>query len=117
MDLDKDKRIKKEINKFKKFIKELEKEEKEMAMPLVDELGFMRITLMDLKEEVNNSGVVTEMDQGKYSITRENPALKSYTTMIQRYNATLKQLSDLIFKINPKNESDIDLLGQFIQKR
>lgn len=116
-ELDKDKRIKKELNKFKKFIKDLELQEKNMAMNLIEELAFMKVTLEDLKEEVNESGVVTEMPQGEYSIMRENPALKSYNTMIQRYNQTLKQLDDFIKNIIGDKGDDIDLLGQFIQKR
>ena len=76
----------------------------------------MKITLEDLKKEVNANGVVTEMPQGEYSITRENPALKSYNTMIQRYNSTLKQLDDYINKISPQTD-ELDTLSQFLQKR
>lgn len=116
-DLDKDKRIRKELNKFRKFIKDLELDDKNMAMNMVSELAFMKVTLEDLKEVVNTDGVVTEMPQGEYSITRENPALKSYNTMIQRYNATLKQLDEFIKNINGNREQDVDLLGQFLHKR
>lgn len=114
--LEQDKRIKKEISKFRKFIKDLDTEEKRMAMNMVNELAFMKITLEDLKKEVNANGVVTEMPQGEYSITRENPALKSYNTMIQRYNSTLKQLDDYINKISPQTD-ELDTLSQFLQKR
>ncbi|MFM1542300.1 hypothetical protein ABGF49_07775 [Helcococcus ovis] len=117
MDLEKEKRIKKEISKFKKFTKDLSIEDKQMSMNLIEELGFMKVTLEDLKEEINESGVVTEMIQGEYSIMRENPALKSYNTMVQRYNATLKQLDEIINKNNIKSDKNIDLLGQFIQRK
>lgn len=116
INLEQDKRIKKEISKFRKFIKDLDTEEKRMAMNMVNELAFMKITLEDLKKEVNANGVVTEMPQGEYSITRENPALKSYNTMIQRYNSTLKQLDDYINKISPQTDG-LDTLSQFLQKR
>ena len=116
-DLSKDTRINKEIKAFRKFIKDLEKDEQAMAMNLIKELGFMKVTMEDLKEEVNTSGVVTEMPQGDYSITRENPALKSYNTMIQRYNATLKQLDEFIKTILGNKGQDVDMLGQFLQKR
>lgn len=116
INLEQDKRIKKEISKFRKFIKDLDTEEKRMAMNMVNELAFMKITLEDLKKEVNANGVVTEMPQGEYSITRENPALKSYNTMIQRYNSTLKQLDDYINKISPQTD-ELDNLSQFLQKR
>lgn len=116
-ELDKDKRIRRELNKFRKFIKDLELNEKNMAMNMVSELAFMKVTLEDLKKEVNDNGVVTEMPQGDYSITRENPALKSYNTMIQRYNSTLKQLDEFIKTILGNKGQDVDMLGQFLQKR
>lgn len=117
-DLDQEKRIKSELTKFRRFIKDLESEDRNMAMNMVSELAFMKVTLEDLKEEVNVNGVVTEMPQGEYSITRENPALKSYTTVIQRYNSTLKQLDDFIKNIlGNKGGQDVDMLGQFLQKR
>ena len=116
-DLDQEKRIKRELTKFRRFIKDLESEDQNMAMNMVSELAFMKVTLEDLKEEVNVNGVVTEMPQGEYSITRENPALKSYTTVIQRYNATLKQLDDFIKNILGTKGQDVDMLGQFLQKR
>ena len=116
-DLEQEKRIKRELTKFRRFIKDLESEDRNMAMNMVSELAFMKVTLEDLKEEVNVNGVVTEMPQGEYSITRENPALKSYTTVIQRYNATLKQLDDFIKNILGTKGQDVDMLGQFLQKR
>ena len=59
MDLEREKRIKKEITRFKIFIKNLNQEEQQMCMHMINELGFMKVTLEDLKEEVNNGGVIT----------------------------------------------------------
>ena len=116
-DLEQVKRIKKEVTKLRKFIKDLETEEQNMAMYLINELAFMKVTLEDLKEEVSEYGVIDIMPQGEYSIKRENPALKTYNTMIQRYNATLKQLDDFIKNILGTKGQDVDMLGQFLQKR
>ena len=116
-DLEQEKRIKKEVTKLRKFIKDLETEEQNMAMYLINELAFMKVTLEDLKEEVSEYGVIDIMPQGEYSIKRENPALKTYNTMIQRYNSTLKQLDDFINKLVPQANGDVDLLSAFIQRR
>ena len=116
-DLEQEKRIKKEVTKLRKFIKDLETEEQNMTMYLINELAFMKVTLEDLKEEVNENGVIDIMPQGEYSIKRENPALKTYNTMIQRYNSTLKQLDDFINKLVPQANGDVDLLSAFIQRR
>ena len=53
------------------------------------------------QEKIEKDGVVTEMCQGTYTIERENPALKSYTSLIKNYNSALNKLSKC------KGESEI----------
>ncbi len=104
-----DKRIKKEIRKFKKLIIDMSKDEQTLPMIIIQELAFMIVTLEDLKVVVNRDGVVTKMQQGSYVIERENPALKSYNATIQRYNAAVKLLDDIVNKngFSSENEKDI----------
>ena len=56
------------------------------------------------------------MPQGDYSILREHPALKSYNTMVQRYAAVLKQLTDLLPKEEQKAVED-DGFEKFVNSR
>ena len=66
----------------------------------------MNKTLDDLEKEINESGVITVMQQGDYEIERENPALKSYNTTIKNYTALIKQLFDMLPKSIGENEKD-----------
>lgn len=77
-----------------------------LGLSLVNEAIFMQQTLRELKEKVRENGVVTEMCQGNYYIERENPALKSYATIIKNYNSTLKQINDLL-PIEEEKEEDL----------
>lgn len=112
-----EKRIKLFLKKLKPFYENLTPEEQIYAKNLAEEIAFMKITMEDLKEEVNQNGVITEMIQGDYSITRENPALRSYNTTVQRYNSTIKQLDDFINRINPNAVNEESRLINFIQKK
>lgn len=117
---DKEKLIKKELSKLKRTFNNLPQNKQPIADKLIIELAFMSITLDELKQEINSSGVIDEMAQGSYSILREHPALKTYNTTIQRYTTTYKQLSELypkeVIETNNKPTNEPDPLQQFMNK-
>lgn len=101
----KDERIKKEIKRLNGIFQDLSEEKKEVAQGIIEEVAFMRITLQDLKEVINEKGTIDIMPQGEYSIRRQSPEVQTYNTMIQRYNTAYKELFNLL----PKEVvSDID---------
>jgi hypothetical protein len=104
--ISKEKEIKKEKNRLKRIFKDLDKNKKEASIGLIDEAAFMRITLQDLKDDINTNGVIDEMPQGDYTIFRESPTVKTYNTMIQRYTAACKELNNLLPKDNPRIKDD-----------
>lgn len=79
-----------------------------LGLTLIKELEFMKKTLTNLKKELVDKGVVTEMPQGKYSIERANPALSQYNSMIKNYQSTVKQISDLLPKDSMDSFDDFD---------
>lgn len=98
-------RIREEINRLESVFEDVDADKREAALGLIEEAAFMRITLQDLKEEINEKGTVDIMPQGEYSIRRQSPEVQTYNTMIQRYNTTYKELFNLL----PKEvASDID---------
>lgn len=98
-------RIQEEINRLESVFEDVDVDKREAALGLIEEAAFMRITLQDLKEEINEKGTVDIMPQGEYSIRRQSPEVQTYNTMIQRYNTTYKELFNLL----PKEvASDID---------
>lgn len=77
-----------------------------LGLSLLEEAEFMKGTLKELKKNVEDKGVVTEMCQGDYSIERANPALSQYNSLIKNYNSTIKQMTDLLEAEPPKNPED-----------
>ncbi|MBN2796222.1 MAG: hypothetical protein JXR88_12500 [Clostridia bacterium] len=98
--------VKAEIRKYKRIFKDVDEKKKKVAEGLFEEAAFMKITLKELKERIDDEGVIDEMQQGEYSILREHPAVKVYNTMIQRFLATSKQIVDLLPKDAVKKLED-----------
>lgn len=90
------------------FSKDTSINKNKLGLSLVDEAIYMKQTLDKLKEKIDKNGVVTEMCQGSYTIERENPALKSYTSLIKNFNTTVKQVNDLLPTEEPKQEDPFD---------
>jgi regulator of replication initiation timing len=100
MDINKDKIRKAEQRKLSKIAKNVPEIKKGVADSLIKELSFMAVTLEELRENVGEHGAVEWFVNGSQEMWRESPALKSYSTLIQRYGNLYKQLCDLL----PKEE-------------
>ena len=79
-----------------------------LGLSLIAEIEFMKKTLTSLKKEINIKGVVTEMCQGKYNISRANPAITAYNAMVKNYNSTIKQVYDLLKPSQKEMSDDFD---------
>lgn len=69
----------------------------------------MTKTLEELKKSVEEDGAIDLFKQGKQEFKRENPALKAYNVMIQRYSLLNKQLTDLLPKpqLTDRNKEEL----------
>lgn len=112
--IDKDKLIKKEMQKLNKFFKNIPKEKQQMIEGLKQQAAFMYATLMVLQEQINNDGAVEWFEQGKQKMFREHPAAKVYNSMIKNYSSVIKQLLDMLPQEEKKTTED-ELLA-FIKK-
>lgn len=105
-EIDKDRLVNNEINRLTKLFKDIDRNKRLTAKGLIEEAAYMKITLQELKVEIDKHGPIDEMPQGDYSILREHPALKSYNTMVQRYTNIIDKLTNLHPKEEIKKEVD-----------
>ena len=115
-EVDKDKLVKREINRLTKLFADIERNRRLTAKGMIEEAAYMRITLQELKKEIDKEGPIDEMSQGDYSILREHPALKSYNTMVQRYTNIIDKLTSLHPK-EVKVVKEDDGFNEFISSR
>lgn len=104
--LTKEDRIKREKKRLDRIYRDLEGKKKKVAEGLIQEVAYMRATLEDLRKMIDLYGPVDELQQGDYTVLREHPAMKTYSTLIQRYTTAIKQLTDLLPKEAVKEEDD-----------
>lgn len=126
-EINKEKRIRKEIAKLKRNWKkkgqipdELTKKLMDFCMPIIQNLAFMTVTLEDLKEEINRDGCTVEYKNGENQYgTKKNPAVETYNTMIKNYTVLYKQLFDMIPKPEEyeRDREEDDGFDDFVRER
>ena len=104
---DKDRRIKKEINRLRSLYKKMPKDTMKVVESLIRNAAFMAITLYDLQEHINYHGVTDTYKNGEHQFgTKKSPEVEIHMSMTKNHNATMKQLADLLPKQLPKVGDD-----------
>lgn len=114
---DKQRRIANEKSRLNNIFKDVDSKKKRSLQGMIDEAAFMKATLYELKNLINESGVLDEMPQGQYSILREHPAFKSYNSMVQRYTTVTEKLFNLFPKEEIKQLEEDDGFSNFVGDR
>lgn len=108
--VEKNKKIKKELNRLKKLFKELPENKKKISEKLIDNAAFMSVSLEELKKDIIIYGVKEPYVNGKDQFGfKESIESKTYNTMIKNYMNIIKQLNDMLpqeKKIDEKDEFD-----------
>lgn len=94
-ELNKDQRIKKELRRLNKIFKNLPENKKILLEHVIENAAYMAATLDDLQDAVDQTGGVTEYQNGaKQSGTKVSAELQAYTATMKIYNTTIKALCD-----------------------
>ena len=105
---DKKSEIQAEEARLMEFFREMPGEEIEICKGLIENAAFMYVNLQELQKEVLEYGARIETQGGNgFSITKDNPAVKAYTTMISRYNTVIVQLIKFLRKYTDNKGSDL----------
>lgn len=97
----KDQRVKAETRKLSALTKGLSKVKLAVALPLIEQAAFMRITLDDLQKQINQEGCVEEYQNGKNQQgCKTTAALQAYNSTVKNYAAVCERL-DRILPQNP----------------
>lgn len=100
--------------------KDISGNKRAIAFKLIDRVAFMAITLKILEENIKAKGPVVKMENGKQKLVIENPAQKSYNTMINRYSTAIDKLTSMLpkeYEIPPDPNKDSDDFDNFVQNR
>lgn len=110
--MDKDKRIKAELRKLKKMTEGMDPNKKALALMNAEELAFMRVTLADLKAEINSAGCVEGYQNGANQFGKKTTAdLNAYNALVKNYAYTLKRFEEMV----PQGEPGGGALMEFLR--
>lgn len=112
--LEREKKIKQEINRLKKLYKDFEKDKVKALEGLINEAAFMKVSLEETRKDIIKNGLTELFEQGEQCFNRERPEVKIYTSFMQRYSGVMKQLIDLL-PVEVKKEEEDELM-QFLKK-
>lgn len=104
----KEQRVRAEARKLKSLTEGLSKAKLAVALPLVEQAAFMRITLEDLQKQINEEGCVEEYQNGK------NQQGFKTTAALQAYNSTVKNFAavcERLDRILPQNPAGSKLMA------
>ena len=106
-----------ELGDYAESFRKIDPARQMTARKLIGELLFMERQLLILKADIEEKGAVDNFVQGKQSMLRESPAMKSYCTLVARYGEMIRRFADLLpeKKDNQKQVAGENLVG-FLQK-
>lgn len=113
----KDKRIKKETARLKKLFKNIPKDTMDSVLALINNAAFMTVTLEDLAETINESGAVSEYQNGENQWgTKKSPEVEIYNTMVKNLASVIKQLTDLVPEGAPPLPKELDPFQKIVSR-
>ncbi|OLN21895.1 hypothetical protein BTO30_12415 [Domibacillus antri] len=105
--LTKDELVKKEVNKIRRSLKEMNPELKKINEKLIYNAAWLAVSLDDLTKTMDECGVVAEYKNGENQYgTKKSPEAELYTSWSKQYATIMKQLSDLLPKDGAGNKKD-----------
>lgn len=111
--LEKQRQIKKEVNRLKKLFKDIDDNKKKLVFTTIDDVAFMTITMQDLREKIVRDGTTCTYKNGENQFgTKQSPDAQLYLQLSQKTTQAMKILVDCLPKTEkiktPMPEDDFD---------
>ena len=99
-ELTKDQRIRQEYERMKELFSAMPENELSFCDPLLQNAAFMKVTLEDLQQAINENGVTDQYQNGaNQSGTKASADLQAYNSLAKVYNALMEKLSNRLPKM------------------
>lgn len=80
------------LERLKKAFTEMNNERGDTGLALLEEIEFQKETLIEMRKEIAESGLVAEYNKYK----RSNPIIAGYNAMINNYSKLIRQAVELL---------------------
>jgi len=114
--VEKQKRIKREVNRLRKLFKEIDENKKKLVQATIDDVAFLTVTMQDLRENIVRDGTTVEYKNGENQYgTKQSPDAQLYLAMSQKQAQAMKILLECMPKTQPISKDDG--FGDFLRER
>jgi len=100
--------VAKESDRLHAIFWDLPDNKREVAKELIERVAFMTVQLKSLEKTIEDFGPTYKFKNGAQEMIIENPAQKSYNTMINRYTAAYDKLINLTNSLEKNDEDEED---------
>ena len=109
--MDTQKKIDKEYSRVYEYFKDLPENQLAVALPLIQNFSFMKVTLEDLQASINENGVSEEYQNGQYQHGKKaSSELQAYNALMKNFTTVQKQLSQLLPEMKKEEVNTLDTL-------
>lgn len=109
--------IKKEIAKINKLFKDMDPKIKKSVASVIENAGFMAVTLRELQEHLIKNGLTCEYQNGENQFgVKKSPEIEIYNTMIKNFVSTMNSITNLLPK-EIANKIKDDGFDEFVNNR
>lgn len=101
-------RVQAELKRLSGIYTKLDARRKKIIDGLIRRAAYMRVTLEDYEEDLDENGYIEMFSQSEKTdaYERERPVARLYNTMNKNYQCIIKQLTDMLPKEEIKTEED-----------
>lgn len=116
--LEKEKKIKKEINRLKRLFKEIDENKKKLVQTTMEDVAFLTITMQELRESIVRDGTTVEYKNGENQYgTKQSPDAQLYLQMSQKLTQAMRVLLDCLPKTQAAPKIKDDGFDDFVNGR
>lgn len=114
LEKERNRRIKKEINRINKLFKNVSKDKKELIKELIKRAAFLLIISEDIEDKIKGLSDFTEKTiNASQEFVKPNPLYKEHRDTIKSYQSLMKQLTDLSKEFGDEKTPEQDPLEEF----
>lgn len=112
-DLTKEQKIRKEINRLHRALKDLDKNKLTVVEPLIKTAAFTAVSLQELQDTINENGFIVEYKNGENQYgTKQSDEVKTLIALQKNLTAALKTLADIAPPTQKKDSRLKSLMGE-----
>ncbi len=109
----KEEKIKKEVARIKRALRDLDKNKLTIVEPLIKSVAFLSVSIPELEATINENGYVSEYQNGENQFgTKQSDEVKTLIALQKNLTAAVRTLADIAPATKPKTSRLKELMNE-----